>query len=306
MAEYGFMAPANDVIQGAAKNGLQEQLKIGSNATPAQMLPGRLVSRDNGDYDVKEGSALLSPVGWLGYEGTNFKPETIDTAYAVADEAMVYNGGGFRVRANLAKGCSVVKGDLVANWLNGQVIGPIKYLNGGLALGIPFGVSDNSETSTFIVLPADLAVTDVLLDVGTLDAGETLDVGLLSSEGGGNANGFVDAASVATALKLRPGATVTTGTHEVYVSASTRGALLVDTFTAGSDAVEDTGTYVEMIHRCDGTAKTVTYTGSAGSDTATGVVWLTLAAEGLGVVAKVAKTADATSGAVNVWSQSLI
>lgn len=125
-------------------------------------------------------------------------------------------------------------------------------------------------------------------------------------EGGGDANGFVEVASVATALKLRPGATVTTGTHEVYVSASTRGALLVDTFTAGSDAVEDTGTYVEMIHRCDGTAKTVTYTGSAGSDTAAGVVWLTLAAEGLGVVAKVAKTADATSGAVNVWSESLI
>ena len=180
------------------------------------------------------------------------------------------------------------------------------HVNGGLALGIPFGASDDSETTTYIELPTDLAVTDVLLDISALDAGETLDVGLLSSEANGDADGFVAAASVATALKLRPGATVTTGNNEVYVSASTRGALLVDTFTAGSDAVEDTGTYVEMLHRCDGTAKTVTYTGSANSDTAAGVIWLGLAAEGLQLVARVAKTADATLAAGNVWSQSLI
>jgi len=308
MAEYGFMAPANDVVQGTDRNGLIEQLRVGSNATAAQMLPGRLVSRDVGDYDVKEGSALLAPEGWIGYDSASpdYKPATMTTAFAVGDDIAIHNGGGFRVRTSLAKGCSVVKGDLLANWTNGQVIGPMMFLEGGLALGIPFSASDNTETTTYIELPADLLVNGSILDVATVDATETIDVGILSSEANGDADGFAAAVSVATALKVRPSATVSTGSNEVYVSASTRGAFLVDTFTAGTDAATDVGTYVEKAYRCDGTAKTVTYTGSAGSDTAAGKIWLVLAAEGLQLVARAIKTADASSASANAWGVSLI
>jgi len=307
MAEYGFIAPTNDVVQGTDRNGLIEQLRVGSNATAAQMLPGRLVSRDVGDYDVKEGGALLAPEGWIGYASASpdHKPATMDTAYAVGNDLAIHNGCGFRVRASLAKGCSVVKGDQLANWTNGQVIGPMMVVEGGLAVGIPFSASDNSETTTYIELPADLLVTGLIVDVATVDAGETIAVGLLSSEANGDADGFAAGVSVATALKVRPGATVTDDT-EVYISASTRGAFLVDTFTAGAATLTDVGTYVEQVYRCDGTAKTVTYTGSAGSDTAAGKIWLVLAAEGLQLVARAVKTADATSGSVNVWSGSLI
>jgi hypothetical protein len=303
MVGYGFMAPANDVIQGAAKNGLQEQLKIGSNASAAQMLPGRLVSRDNGDYDVKEGSALLSPVGWLGYEGTNFKPATIDTAYAVADDAMVYNGGGFRVRASLAKGCSVVKGNLLANWTNGQVIGPIEIMAGGLALGIPFGAGDSTNPNdTSIDLPGNILVRDIVIEVETLSSGETMDVGFDNADESGDLDGLADGVSLTTAVKVIPDATIT-GTTDMYYDACTRGAYLRD-FDAGA-GTGDQGIYHPKPYLTDGEIKSVNYV-KATANVGTGKIWLVLESEGLQIVACAAKTADATSGAVNVWSGSLI
>ena len=63
-------------------------------------------------------------------------------------------------------------------------------------LVLPFGVSDNSETDTGIDLPANMLVKDAFIRVTTVDATETLDVGLLSSESGGDADGFLLLCSV--------------------------------------------------------------------------------------------------------------
>lgn len=300
MAEYGFKAPANDVVQGTDKNGLTELLRVGANATAAQMLPGRLVSRDVGDYDVKEGSALLAPEGWIGYASTppDFKPATMATAYAVGNDLAIHNGGGFRVRGSLAKGCSVVKGDLLANWTNGQVIGPVTILGGGLALGIPF-TKKTSEQTTYIELPADLVVKDVIVDVGTNEASGTIDVGLLDSESGGDPDGFLDAESCAAAGKVKHNMVDATAAN------NTIGDLLVEV-----DIKDATGTPVYYSvptvpgHVCDGTAKTISYTTS--NHTIAGTFWVVLVGEGLQLAARAAKTADATGTSANVWGSSLI
>jgi hypothetical protein len=66
-------------------------------------------------------------------------------------------------------------------------------------LVIPFGANDNSELSTGITLIAGLLVQNAFIKVVTTDSGETIDVGILSSETNGDADGFVLATSVATA-----------------------------------------------------------------------------------------------------------
>lgn len=112
----------------------------------------------------------------------------------------------------------------------------------------PFGASNNAETSTGVILPAKCAInpSGVFLNVTTIDATETVDIGLLASEGG-DADGFVVAGSVATA-------------GYVKLAAATLGDLI----ELANDAYSR---YVT-----DGTIKTVSYTGSAGSDTAAGYV----------------------------------
>lgn len=124
--------------------------------------------------------------------------------------------------------------------------------------------AQTTETQTEFTLPANAIVKDVMLNVITVDATETVDVGTMGTSN--DPNGFLAAASLATAGLVRGGATVTTGTNEVYYAASTRGALLAD-FNAGSDVATDVGVYLEKPDTTAG-GDPISYTCSAGSDTA--------------------------------------
>lgn len=94
-----------------------------------------------------------------------------------------------------------------------------------------------TETDMGFDLPADAEVLDVLIYVRTAEATgttKTLDIGLLSSESGGDADGFLDGVSVsATGLK-RFAHTITTGANNTYLASTTLGALMRD-FVAGED-----------------------------------------------------------------------
>lgn len=125
-------------------------------------------------------------------------------------------------------------------------------------LKIPFSATDSTaatEKDTGIDLPANCVVLpDVGILVTTIDATEDITFGLLSSESGGDADGFGVALSVATAgLVMAKSATT-----------ATRGALIgAGTLDRGhaSNAV---------------TAKSISYTLSTGSDTAEGFLLLPL------------------------------
>lgn len=303
MAEdYGYQDNVAAILLGGQKPPIIQKVNLG---TIANCYAGRLLTKEDTDYDRKVCSGILAPTGWLGYEYTNpqYRPEALTTIFEVDEKGVEYKGGGFAIKGKLTKGCSVTKGDLVANWADGQVIGPVVPVANGLLFGIPFGPSDDTETSTHIELPADMAVMDILLDILTVDATETIDVGLNEAVGGGEVggddNGFAAAASVATAGKVRPGAAVTAGGTETYYSANTRGVMLSD-YIVGTNVDQDYGLYHEKPHICDGVAKTVTYKGSAGSDTAAGKIWLALLHENLQIVGKADQTVDATVAAANV------
>jgi len=124
--------------------------------------------------------------------------------------------------------------------------------------------SATTEIDTTKDLPAKALVLDVLVEVTTAEATggtKTINVGLLSSESGGDADGFVAGISVASTGVKRAGPAYHAGND--YPTSNTRGALLSD-FTAGS-AADDRGLYREKPHLSDSvTSKSVSWTrGSA-------------------------------------------
>jgi len=123
---------------------------------------------------------------------------------------------------------------------------------------LPFSIADTTaatETSTGFAIPTGAMVlpTGVGLDVLTVDATETVDFGTLSTDSG-DADGYIVGASVATAGAVK--ASLANG-------AVTLGALLKvqDSANAG-DAVPEANVSMG--------GKTLTYTLSAGTDTAEG------------------------------------
>jgi hypothetical protein len=127
---------------------------------------------------------------------------------------------------------------------------------------IPFNVADQAgdatETPTGFVLPGAVQ-PNVAIDVVTVDAAITLEVGTLASDSG-DADGFIDAVSMATAGYIKP---------TLLASGDTMGALLsvLDSANAGDDAPEQDVTMI---------GKQVTYTLLTAADTAAGFIVLPL------------------------------
>jgi hypothetical protein len=103
------------------------------------------------------------------------------------------------------------------------------------------------EIDTGWDLPTNAVVQRVMLDITTAEATagtKTVDVGLLSSESGGDADGFLVAASTAAAKNVQP----------TLVPTATLGALLKELSTGGA-------VHVPRWHSADSvTSKSVSYT----------------------------------------------
>lgn len=129
---------------------------------------------------------------------------------------------------------------------------------------IPFSVTDKAgdatETDTGFNLPECVVEPMPAINVHTADATETIDVGLLSSESGGDADGFAAAVSVANATLVKP--TIVNG-------GNTLGALF---------EVQDSVNAGDLTHEgkviTGAAAVSVTWTLTAGSDTAKGYIYL--------------------------------
>lgn len=134
--------------------------------------------------------------------------------------------------------------------------------------------NNNSETDTGFDIPkyAEIDPHSMMIFVQTIDATETINVGILSTESGGDADGFIVGASIATAGWVRPLLTATDGTNQNYISANTFGELFFKGL-AGGDAAGTSGVPIIRSHIGDGTAKSISYTCSAGSDTFVGFLY---------------------------------
>lgn len=136
--------------------------------------------------------------------------------------------------------------------------------------------SDTSETDLGVDFPYGAHITRCFLEVITVDAGEDIAVGLLSTETGGDANGLLVTASVATAGLIDP-IVLTVGSNVQYVSAIEYGALMyagTEANDVGTDLATDVGlTYFPGHHVTGTNAVSLCYTASAGSDTGLGLIY---------------------------------
>jgi hypothetical protein len=141
-------------------------------------------------------------------------------------------------------------------------------------LVVPFGASDNTETDTGIDLPAGILVVDAHMKVTTTDSGETLDWGILSSESNGDADGFMLVQSVANAGFVTGYPVITGGANIDYALHTSGYGAFLKQGIAGADAVATVGGVTRRYYLTDGVAESVSYTGTAGSDTAAGYLYL--------------------------------
>jgi len=124
-------------------------------------------------------------------------------------------------------------------------------------------VPTGSEQDTSINLPTKCIVYDVWVDVTTAEATgttKTLDVGLLSTETDGDADGFLDGVSVSALGVIDGKPTFTVGSSDSFYASTTLGAYLRD-FVAGTDANGRNGVHSRKPLNKDGiTASSVSYT----------------------------------------------
>lgn len=123
---------------------------------------------------------------------------------------------------------------------------------------VPFAIADttaNTETDTGFNFPVGATILPFpSIDVRTVDSGMTIDVGLLSSESGGDADGFLDGISLTTAGQIKP----------TFASSVTQGALLRVTATGAAAVIPEPGVI--------STAVSLTYTLSSSTDTGAGYI----------------------------------
>lgn len=136
-----------------------------------------------------------------------------------------------------------------------------------------FGAANSAtENSTGVSFLADTLIEDVRVQVVTADSGITIDVGLLSTGTGGDANGFIAARSLTSTGYPSDTGVITNGTTIDYTPATTYGALLYTAIT-GSDAVATVGGRSYIGHIVTGSnTGALTYTLSTTADTGAGMI----------------------------------
>jgi hypothetical protein len=178
------------------------------------------------------------------------------------DEGELYIGGtavtSSAAELNILDGVTATAAEINAVADASEIGGQVKVKKIAIS-ATPTG----SEQDTAWDLPAKAVVLDVYVDVTTAEATggtKTIDVGLLSGESGGDADGFLDGVSVAT-TGIKKGAP--TYHASGYVTGSTLGLLLAQTVVGSSTSAEGRSDRIQHVAGSV-TAKSVSFT--AGSN----------------------------------------
>jgi hypothetical protein len=127
---------------------------------------------------------------------------------------------------------------------------------------IPVRALTAGEKDTGFDLPVRGIVLDVFCRVKTAevtDTTKTIDIGLLSSETGGDIDGFCDGLSTAAVAVVDGALAVTDGVNtNFFTAAPTQGVLLRDGLL-GADAAATPGVLTRRPHVLNGTARSLVY-----------------------------------------------
>jgi len=297
MVDSGYTAPTQNVIL----RGTPPILNRRNVGVATNMYPGRLVVRENSDYDVKVADGILPPLGVLGYEDFNEteRPLTIDTICTVDTEAPILSGGGYAFRGKLAKGCVAVQGDRLMSWGDGLVV-PYAEIAGVKALKIPF-TKAASQTDTYIDFPSGCWIGLPQVYVTTHHDSGTIDIGLgMGAEAGYDADGLVDGLSLNTEDNKW-------ATHNLVDA--TEGSITVGVLLDEVHIKDATGSPVYMAiltngfgHICDGTCVSLDYT--TANQTVAGYIYVPVSSPGVVHVGKAGAAADASAAIASIYVES--
>lgn len=295
MVDSGYNTPTGRIVV-AGEAPIKTPHNVG---TVANMYPGRLVVRENGDYDIKVGDGILPPRGFLGYEDAAavYRPASISSIYTVDTEAPVLRGGGFTayMPSGLAKGTKAIQGDLLASWGDGKVV-PCMMFDGKIGVKIPFE-KKTSQYDTFVDIPTGAVIHDVIVQAVTA-ASATIDVGLGNgTETGFDADGLLDGEDLTTA------GFVMHNNVDGTAASNTLGALLVESDIKSADAsalYHSVGTGKV----CDGTCVSVDYTTS--DATVAGYFYVLVSSPGIQVVGRAGAGADASAATTDIFVESVL
>jgi hypothetical protein len=202
--------------------------------------------------------------------GTVVSNDKLITLY-VYDSSDDITAAGYFVDAGSTSGeARLHAGDIVYNPTSGQIL-TVSDAAGGSVTGQGSSVKKldvnfadgTSENDTGWDLPANAVVREVYLKVDTAEATggtKTLNIGLLASESGGDANGFCAGLSTSATGIVVPAFTITDGANQNYVSANTYGVFLFGG-EIGADAAGQAGVVYRTNHLSDSvTAKSISWT----------------------------------------------
>ena len=293
MVDTGYPTNTGNIVQrGEPPVVLEKKVE-----TAANMYPGRLVKRGTTDFDAVVGDAIAPPTGWLGYEHTSgsYRKDAKSTIQTINDYVAVLSGSGFAVSAKLAAGFNATKGDKLCNWTAGQVA-PCAIVHGSIALKVPY-TKKTSEFDTTIDLPSGMIVHDAFVYSVVADASGTIDIGILSSESGGDADGFLDGEALAATGWVAHNMVDATAANITL-------GLLLDEVQIKDATSTPVYTPIMQHHKCDGTATSLSYTTS--DHTQSGYFYVLVSSPGLEIVGKAAETVDATAAAADIVVESAL
>lgn len=254
----GFVIPINKIVcYGEPKflEGVAEE---------AGFVAGMWVAAGSKEGKVIRGQPGLGAKGFVSYASSyvavesstdknqSQRPRGLRLPFGNGAIISVLFGANFGLSVPVAPGVAIFESCALAGWTDGTLL-PGKPCAGGVTVSIPFTKSTD-EMPTNFTIPAGIKVADARIKVTTNVSGGTISAGILSTEAGGDADGFLKTASAAAAGTIQPIVLDTTAAN------LTKGALL-GTVIKSADS---TAVYASIAIKFtgDGTAKTVSYTTS--------------------------------------------
>lgn len=260
--------------------------------TVAEVYPGRLVAKGTTDYDIKVADGVNAvPVGWALFEQTSpeWRKDAFTTIFAVNDKIKVGRGGDFSIYAWMPKGFVARQGDKMFSWSNGYVV-PGQYVDGFPCIAVPYS-KNVSEYDTGVDFATGMLVKNCFILSETNIAASTISVGILSSEGGGSATGFLVVQPVGAVAGL-----ITQNLADATQASVYAGALITEVDLKDANSV-----YFGVLNwwKCDGTAKSLSYTTS--SHVFDGRMLIQMGNIGITEVGTSEEAKDATAAEARVW-----
>ena len=273
--------------------------------------PGHCLSpvTDDGtdDYGVVRSNGLLPVIGICGYEQSylanpaapldygSMRPISPITAFGEDLPIPILQGGNTFPMMWLTRGTYAKQGVTLFSWGGGEVI-PGFIGSKGITVMVPF-TKKTTEFDTAVLIPKGIRITGAGVLVTTNASGATIDVGVLSSLSGGDADGFLKAASLTNLGFVDP------VVQAAAAASFTAGAYIVG---AAIESADTTPIYFAMVNPYTIPNDTMRLSYTTSDHTVEGYILLSVEGEGIIPVARCQQTIDATVEVTRVPVLALI